>query len=343
MDGDVMDHGETALSTVARDTGVMALAVMSETDFEHRLAALKLGKERVRRIQREMMTEDEDYGVIPGTKKPTLLKPGAETICQAYGLVPAFERTWIYGDGIVTPHLRVEMVCSLHRGSKDGPIIGEGVGAANSWERKHRYRAAQRACPDCGVEGSIRRSTFEREGDRGYYCHGKAGGCGAQFLSTDTRITEQQGGQVDNPDPYDVENTLLKMAAKRAQVDAVLRATATSGLFAQDLEDSDPAAGSGGEERSREQAQASTSAPRTQAARPAQQQSQPAAKASAGGVLPKWTGPCPNCEKTGAVIVSKRTPGMYHCWKGASRVAGCGADFAAPTAAEPSEPVEGQE
>lgn len=239
------DH--RSLGLVQRDgNGAIALAMITDADFEARLSALKLGKERVRRIQREMMTEDEDYGVIPGTKKPTLLKPGAETICQAYGLVPTFKSDTVQGDGFATPHLRVLTTCELHIGSKDGPIVGEGLGASNSWERKHRYRSAMRSCPACGVEGTIRRSGFEDRltGDKGWYCHGKAGGCGAKFKSTDAAITEQQGGQVENPDPYDVENTLIKMSAKRAQVDAVLRTTATSGLFTQDVEDNghEPAA-----------------------------------------------------------------------------------------------------
>lgn len=38
-------------------------------------------------------------------------------------------------------------------------------------------------------------------------------------------------------EPLDVDNTLVKMASKRAFVDATLRATATSGLFSQDLEE----------------------------------------------------------------------------------------------------------
>src|SRR5678815_2126300 len=191
----------------------------------------------------------DSFGIIPGTKKPTLLKPGAEKICQVYGLVPTFDETITRGDGEYEPHLRVLMKCLLHRGSKDGPVVGEGIGAANSFEKKHRYRAAQRTCPDCGVEGTIRRSSFEDRdtGDRGWYCNAKAGGCAAKFASEDPAITEQQGGQVANPDPWDVENTLLKMAAKRAQVDATLRATATSGLFTQDVED----AGGGGDDGQR--------------------------------------------------------------------------------------------
>lgn len=39
-----------------------------------------------------------------------------------------------------------------------------------------------------------------------------------------------------NQDPFSVMNTVLKMAKKRALVDAVLSATRTSGIFSQDLE-----------------------------------------------------------------------------------------------------------
>lgn len=224
----------------------MALAVMGEEEFERRLAAMKKGQERVRRIQLELMSgptpeepEGEDYGVIPGTKKPTLLKPGAEKICNVYGLVPSFQDTWIEGDGVTTPHLRVRMKCFLHRGDTDGPVVAQGVGAANSWERKHRYRGGQRTCPGCGCEGTIRRSRFadKHTGDKGWYCHDKSGGCGETYASNDPRVAEQQVGMVENPDPYDVENTLLKMAKKRSHVDATLTATATSGLFTQDVED----------------------------------------------------------------------------------------------------------
>ena len=34
---------------------------------------------------------DADYGVIPGTKKPTLLKPGAEKIADCLDLYPDYE------------------------------------------------------------------------------------------------------------------------------------------------------------------------------------------------------------------------------------------------------------
>jgi hypothetical protein len=233
---------DTAALVRRESSGAMSLALLSDQDFDQRLQLLRRGQDRIRRIQREIMVPDEDFGIIPGTLKPTLLKPGAEKICQVYNLVPTFEERTIEGDGVTTPHLRIRQICNLHLQSSDGPIVGEGVGAANSWEKKHRYRGGQRVCPKCHVEGSIKRSKFEdrKTGDKGWYCHDKAGGCGGQFRSDDPAIIEQQAGQVENPDPFDVENTLLKMATKRAHVDAVLRTTATSGLFSQDLEDMGP-------------------------------------------------------------------------------------------------------
>ena len=39
---------------------------------------------------RKIMVRDQDFGEIPGTSKPTLLKPGAEKLCNFFGLEPEF-------------------------------------------------------------------------------------------------------------------------------------------------------------------------------------------------------------------------------------------------------------
>ena len=41
--------------------------------------------------QEKILERDVDFGVIPGTKSPSLLKAGAEKICMAYGLRPIVE------------------------------------------------------------------------------------------------------------------------------------------------------------------------------------------------------------------------------------------------------------
>ena len=218
--------------------GTLALAALPDDEFDARLAAMKAGQQRVARIQRELLEENVDYGVIPGTKLPTLLKPGAEKLCAAYQLVAEMRPEVVYGDGQVSPHVTYRTQCLLHLGSIDGPVVADGWGVSNSWERKYRWRQkkAEILCPECGRPGV-------RFTSREVWWHpmdaAPDGGCNKNFKKDDPAITGQPRTteMVENPDPFDAEVTLLKMSEKRALVDATLRATATSGLFTQDVED----------------------------------------------------------------------------------------------------------
>lgn len=229
----------TALVAQGAPNDTFALAVMSDQDFDRRLSALKQGRSRVQQIQREIMVEDVDYGTIPGTPKPTLYKSGAETLCVFHGLVARMEVEYIAGDGFGAPHLTYNAECYLHLGSTDGPIVGTGHGTANSWERRYRYRRGERTCPSCGLMGTIIKGKAEYGG--GWLCWRRKNGCGTTFPDGDESIEGQNVGDVENPDPFDLAVTLMKMAEKRAHVDATLRATGTSGLFTQDVEDGAPA------------------------------------------------------------------------------------------------------
>ena len=40
---------------------------------------------------RTVMRKDIDFGIIPGTSKPTLLKPGSEKLCTLFGLTSRFQ------------------------------------------------------------------------------------------------------------------------------------------------------------------------------------------------------------------------------------------------------------
>ena len=44
-------------------------------------------------VVQKALKQDHDYGVIPGTNKPTLLKPGAEKILMLMGLTSEYEIT----------------------------------------------------------------------------------------------------------------------------------------------------------------------------------------------------------------------------------------------------------
>ena len=79
------------------------------------------------------MKKDVDYGVIPGTKKPTLLKPGAEKLIRLFNLRPHLELLHSVVD-FETPLFYYHYRCSLHKGEE---MVGEGDGCCNSREKKY--------------------------------------------------------------------------------------------------------------------------------------------------------------------------------------------------------------
>lgn len=125
-------------------------------------------------VVQNTLKKNHDYGVIPGTPKPTLLKPGAEKIQMLLGVTSEYEvieRVQDYDKGFFAFTVR----CVIY---KNGMKITEGVGHCNTREKKYA-----------------------------------------------------------NQDPYTLANTCLKMAKKRAQIDATLTLASLSEVFTQDIED----------------------------------------------------------------------------------------------------------
>lgn len=186
---------------------------------------------------RGVMKSGTDFGVIPGTgTKPTLLKPGAEKLCTLFGLSPEFNladktEDWTGAEHGGEPLFAYRYSCKLYRGMQ---LIGSGEGSCNSWEKKYRYRKAERTCPKCGKQTIIK---GRQEYGGGWLCFAKRGGCGAKFYDGDQAIESQNTDQVKNPDVAEQVNTMQKMAQKRALVAATLIAVNASEFFTQDIED----------------------------------------------------------------------------------------------------------
>lgn len=163
-------------------------------------------------VCKTQMVQGADYGIIPGTQKPTLLKPGAEKVIRLLGLADEYdvlqdEKDW--GRGFFHFQIRCRLV---HL--KSGKTVSNGLGECNSMESKYRWRWV-----------------WERELPAGFVKEG------ATFRST------RNGGKqyrLENEDIYSQVNTLLKMAKKRAMVDAALSAGRLSEIFTQDTEDLTP-------------------------------------------------------------------------------------------------------
>ena len=204
-------------------------------------------RETIVQFVARIMVKDQDFGVIPGTgdpnnpdpskrPKPVLLKPGAEKLCNFFGLEPEFtpiteEADWTGEHHNGEPFYYIRYRCRLTR---NGVVMGVGEGSCNSWESKYRWRESKRVCPACGKDAIIK---GREEYGGGWLCFAKKGGCGAKYGDKDKTIVDQVTGRVPNPDTADVVNTIQKMAQKRALVPATLLATSGSEFFTQDLED----------------------------------------------------------------------------------------------------------
>jgi len=163
------------------------------------------------------MVPEEDFGIIPGTAKPTLLKPGADKLCEIYGLSDEFEIIAEYSREdwtMIPPLFDYTIRCTL-RSKRTGALAATGLGSCNSYEGKYRWRDLKRTCPKCGQPTIIK---GKEEFGGGYICwkkEGKSNGCGAKFSADDKQIIGQAVGRTENDDIATLKNTILKMSKKR--------------------------------------------------------------------------------------------------------------------------------
>ena len=191
---------------------------------------------QVRTIQEVMgmlMKQDEHYGVIPGCKKPSLWKPGAEKLSFVFRLAPRFEgedHPIDLGNG----HREYVIKCEIYH-ITSGRFLGSGLGSCSTMEGKYRFRGGEKTFTGTPVPKeywTLRNSDPEA-------AKKLIGGKGFGTAKNEDSRWEivMIGDKVEHDNPADFYNTVLKMAKKRAHVDAVLTVTAASDIFTQDVED----------------------------------------------------------------------------------------------------------
>lgn len=99
-------------------------------------------KTRIELLQefvRDMMVEGSDFGFIPGCgTKPTLLKPGAEKLCDIFGFAKYIEVTNRLEDwdkGIFAYEVKAVLT-----NKRTGLVEAEGIGCCNSMEKKYKQQ-----------------------------------------------------------------------------------------------------------------------------------------------------------------------------------------------------------
>jgi hypothetical protein len=225
-------------------------------------------------VVREVLVEGQDYGTIPGTQKPTLYKPGAEKITKLLNLYEEYEFIERVEDWD-RPLFHYIIRCTLSD-IATGTRVSSGLGACNSRESRYRYRWLNEsqlseteralALKKRGGKTSLFEPAFaiEKKETGGQY--GKPiehwqrfedaiKNMTARAVMKKTKAGKDLPGfeidvdttlyQVENPDIFDLVNTMVKIAKKRAHIDATLSAGRLSELFTQDLEDFADVAGAG--------------------------------------------------------------------------------------------------
>jgi hypothetical protein len=162
------------------------------------------------------LKEGYDFGVIPGTDRPTLLKPGAEKIAKLLGCADRYEvmekvEDWEKG------FFHYQVKCLLISLTTD-QVVSEGLGSCNSKESQHRWNYK--------FENEL---TKEQLAIKNQF----------EIVTRRSRKTGKTYSKykIPNDEIFTIVNTLLKKAKKRALVDAALSIGRLSNLFTQDMEE----------------------------------------------------------------------------------------------------------
>lgn len=190
--------------------------------FEIQAAERKRGIEEFNKFVKEELVEGQDYGIVPGIKKPFLWKGGAEKICSYRALFPHYtiiEKTRDFEDGFFDYWTK----CTLYKvvffeGKAIEVQVGEGEGTCNSNETKYRFRWEFRSnVPEDIDINSLQSKKVKSKAGREFTMY-----------------------KIVNSDPCSLDNTIRKMSNKRAYLAATLTSTpGASVIFTQDLEDKD--------------------------------------------------------------------------------------------------------
>lgn len=144
-----------------------------------------------------LLVENVDYGHVPGIPGKMLFDCGASKITNAFACYPGERRIISMVDDGSKISVVVE-VPLVHRES--GKVVCSGIGAASTLETKHKYRWI---------------ANIEELEAMGY---------AGDKLNVLKKKTDKEDGsityRVPNPEHGELLNTIVKMASKRAEVDA---------------------------------------------------------------------------------------------------------------------------
>jgi len=191
-----------------------AIIPQNSTIVEVEPSYVKKQVEKIRTLQKtikSVLKDKVDYGKIQGCgDKPTLFKSGAEKVCITFSLQDSYEIIESKEDYSGNGFFAYTVKCYLF---SNGVKITEGLGCCNSKESKFRYKWVTEKNLPIGIDVS----QLEKRKKKGQY---------GEYV--EYRVED---------DACSKSNTIIKMAKKRAKIDAVLGVANLSELFTQDFDD----------------------------------------------------------------------------------------------------------
>lgn len=169
------------------------------------LKRLKARRNLIHSVMRDVLRENVHFGIIPGTKKPSLLKAGAETLAMTFNLAVELR---VEEEIVTQDEVSYRVLATLR--NRSGSVVGSAHGTCSTREEKYRWRAAVHENEYRATEEDRRRIVFDATGEE-----------------------YQQVRQ----DPGSQRNTMLQMASKRGMVAATRTALAASDIFSPERED----------------------------------------------------------------------------------------------------------
>lgn len=220
-------------------------------------------------IERGFLREGRDWSTLtdnPKDDRKLLLKAGAEKLGVIFGFVPRYSivskvEHWDASGESAEALLAYHVKCELFR---DGIAVGEGEGSCNSRETRYRWRwvtpedweaigkpkkYGTRSSTKFEFDFAINKAetTGKYGKPQSYWDEFKAAIAGGKANKVVRKFRNGNEGvgweipstlfKIGNPEVADLQNTILKMASKRAHVAAIITAIGASDIFTQDLDD----------------------------------------------------------------------------------------------------------
>ncbi len=183
-----MESKEPGTDLVKRvEAGAQPLAVTPEY-IESTRTSLSL----LRELVTEVLVKGRDYGKVPGIQAEFLWDPGASQIIASFNCHVGPRRFLSFVDDVQKIAVVME-VPLIHTPS--GAEVGSGIGAASTLETKHKYRWVDNPREWGFGEEAIKSMKTKNQDGRTVY-------------------------RVVNPEHDELLNTVIRMASKRAEVDA---------------------------------------------------------------------------------------------------------------------------